>query len=42
MDTTRKVEIGVSHKDKGNAAFMTRDYTGALREYHYAVLVRAR
>ncbi|WFD34093.1 hypothetical protein MCUN1_000925 [Malassezia cuniculi] len=38
MDTTRKVEIGTEFKDKGNAAFVKGDYTGALREYYHAVL----
>ena len=30
-DTARKVEIGVAHKDSGNAMFVRGDYTGALR-----------
>lgn len=37
-DSARKVEIGVAHKDSGNALFVRGDYTGALREYHLAVL----
>ncbi|EDP43158.1 hypothetical protein MGL_2754 [Malassezia globosa CBS 7966] len=40
-DTAHKIQQGISYKQEGNAAFLQRDYVGALRSYHYATLYLA-
>ncbi|WFD47632.1 hypothetical protein GLX27_002284 [Malassezia furfur] len=41
-DAPEKIARGVAYKQQGNEAFVARNFTGALRAYHHAVLVRGR
>ncbi|WFD19042.1 hypothetical protein MCAP1_001257 [Malassezia caprae] len=37
-DTQARIAQGIEHKQAGNALYGKKDYSGALREYYYAVL----
>ncbi|WFC95196.1 hypothetical protein MBRA1_001843 [Malassezia brasiliensis] len=40
-DAPEKIAQGVAYKKQGNEAFVARDFAGALRAYHHAVLYLA-
>ncbi|KAI3628499.1 hypothetical protein CBS14141_000202 [Malassezia furfur] len=40
-DAPEKIARGVAYKQQGNEAFVARNFTGALRAYHHAVLYLA-